>query len=225
MSLRIYLELKSVSSKSFPAHDSDGPPSVSCAAGNPGGRGPPGCYPGSHIIGGRELPTSPLTTDSDGPPCAAGNPGPAAAARPVAIPGHIIGGREPINVNLALTTDSDGSPYADQRPRQQQPTQAMTRTNPMASRHLLAKSPMTTDSSDTPRRHQEPAQYNAAFQQRSIHSSASASKQHPNNNSVGGASSTKNRQKQSAHHLESEGYPGVSKQSRRAAKRCSRYGR
>ena len=52
----------------------------------------------------------------------------------------------------------------------------------------------------------------AAFQQlRSIHSSASASKQHPINNSVGGASSTKDRQKQPAHHLESEGYAGVSK--------------
>ena len=34
----------------------------------------PGAIPG-RIIGGRELPTSPLTTDSDGPPCAAGNPG------------------------------------------------------------------------------------------------------------------------------------------------------
>ena len=53
----------------------------------------------------------------------------------------------------------------------------------------------------------------AAFKQlRSIHSSASESKQHPTINSVGGASSTKNRQKQPAHHLESEGYPGVSKQ-------------
>ena len=34
---------------------------------------PPGCYPGSHtrmIIGGRELPTSPPTTDSDGSPYA-----------------------------------------------------------------------------------------------------------------------------------------------------------
>ena len=35
---------------------------------------PPGAIPG-RIIGGRELPTSPLTTDSDGSPCAAGNPG------------------------------------------------------------------------------------------------------------------------------------------------------
>ena len=53
----------------------------------------------------------------------------------------------------------------------------------------------------------------AAYQQlRSIRSSASAYKQHPINNSVGGASSTKDRQKQPAHHLESEGYPGVSKQ-------------
>ena len=246
MSIRIQFELKAVSSKSFLAKSQISlSQSIAAEIALPANTvrfirerpwlqqvqltssvdaASPGAIPG-RIIGGRELPTSPLTTDSDGPPCAAGNPGPAAAARPVAIPGHIIGGREPINVNLALTTDSDGSPYADQRPRQQQPTQAMTRTNPMASRHLLAKSPMTTDSSDTPRRHQEPAQYNAAFQQRSIHSSASASKQHPNNNSVGGASSTKNRQKQSAHHLESEGYPGVSKQSRRAAKRCSRYGR
>ena len=34
----------------------------------------PGAIP-SRIIGGRELPTLPLTTVSDGPPCAAGSPG------------------------------------------------------------------------------------------------------------------------------------------------------
>ena len=119
--------------------DSDGPP---CAAGNPGGRCPPGCYPGSHNWHRRELPTVQLAT-------------PAAAARPGAIAGCIIGRRE--LPTLPLTTDLDGSPYADQRPRQQQPTRAITRTNPTANWHLLPKSPLTTDSSDPPRRHQEPA--------------------------------------------------------------------
>ena len=157
------------------------------------------------------------------------------AARPVAVPGRIIGGRE--LPTSPLTTDSDGSPYADQRPRQKQPTRAMTRTNHTANWHLLAKSPLTTDSSDRRggiknqhcRTSRHPVKTHskslihssrprpnapAAFQQlRSVHSSASASKQHPIKNSEGGASSTKDRQKQPAHHLESEGYPGVSSQA------------
>ena len=59
------------------------------------------CAVPGRIIGGRELPTSPLTTDSDGPPCAAGNPGGLGA-----IPGRIIGGRE--LPTSPLTTGSDG---------------------------------------------------------------------------------------------------------------------
>ena len=164
----------------------------------------------------------------------------AAAGPPGAIPGRIIGGRE--LPPSPLTTDLERKPYADHRPRQQQPTRAMTRTNSTANRHLLATSPLTTDSSDErPAEeasrtsccyqhcrtslhpvmtyckyfiHSSCPQPNApaSFPQLRIRSSASASKQHPINNSVGGASSTKDRQKQPAHHLESKGYPGVSKQ-------------
>ena len=74
----------------------------------------PGADPG-RMIGGRELPTSPMTTDSDGPPSAAGNLG-----GPGADPGRIIGGRElptsPIGgrelPTSPLTTDSDSPPGA-----------------------------------------------------------------------------------------------------------------
>ena len=71
----------------------------------------PGAVPG-RIIGGRELPTSPQTTDSDGSPGAAALQlaSPAAAARPGAVPGSIIGGRE--LSTSPLTTDSDGPPGA-----------------------------------------------------------------------------------------------------------------
>ena len=72
---------------------------------------------------------------------------PAAATRPGAVPGRIIGGRE--LPTSPLTTDSDGSPYADKRPRQQQPTPAITPTNPTACRHPLAKSPLVITCSNT----------------------------------------------------------------------------
>ena len=54
---------------------------------------------------------------------------PAAAASPGAIhwQGRIIGWREP--PTSPLTIEWDGSPYADLRHREQQPTPAMTPTN------------------------------------------------------------------------------------------------
>ena len=83
---------------------------------------------------------------------------------------------------------------------------------------MLTRGPDSSchDSNESPRqagtRDRTADQAPAAFQQIcSIPSYASAFKQPPTNSILGGASIAKDRRKQPVHHLESEGYPGVSK--------------
>ena len=118
---------------------------------------------------------------------------PAAADAPGALPGRIIGGRELLT--SPLTTDSTAH--------------RMLTRGPDSSCHdsNLNESPRQAGNRD-----RTADQAPAAFQQIcSIPSYASAFKQPPTNSILGGASIAKDRRKQPVHHLESEGYPGVSK--------------